>query len=105
LRSYRFEPTIANTIASVVELQRHIQTVRREGVPHSFEEAFSVAASGKHYEILRSILETLRGRSIKSHAAGIAPPADMDSQVRLVNGTSHLADHCAACHSAPGVEA
>ena len=38
MRSVRFEPITPNTITSVVELRRQIQTVRREGVAYSFEE-------------------------------------------------------------------
>lgn len=67
--------------------------------------AFNVAATEKHYGFVHAILETARVRSIKMHAAGIVPPADLDSQARVVNGTSHFAEHCAMCHSAPGVEA
>ena len=67
--------------------------------------AFDVAATDKHSNIVYAVLQTARVRSIKVHAGGIVPPADLDSHARVVNGTSHFAEHCAMCHSAPGVEA
>jgi len=70
-----------------------------------YSGAFNVAATEKHSDLVHAIFETARVRSIEVHAAGIAPPADLDSQARLVNGTSHFAEHCAMCHSAPGVAA
>ena len=70
-----------------------------------YSGAFNVAATDRHSDLVYAALELVRDRSIKAHAAGIAPPADLDSQARLVNGTSHFAEHCAACHTAPGVEA
>ena len=70
-----------------------------------YSGSFNVAATEKHYDLVHSVLETARIRSIKAHAAGMTPPPDLDSRSRLVNGTSHFAEHCAMCHSAPGVEA
>ena len=66
---------------------------------------FNVAATDQHSTFVYAILENARIRSIKAHAAGIAPPSDLDSQARVVDGTSHFAEHCSSCHSAPGVEA
>ena len=67
--------------------------------------AFNVAATENHSDFVYAVLNTARVRSIKAHAAGIQPPPDLSSQTRIVNGTSHFAEHCAMCHSAPGVEA
>jgi mono/diheme cytochrome c family protein len=50
-------------------------------------------------------METARMRSIKVHAAGIQAPDDLANHARVVAGTSHFAEHCASCHTAPGVEA
>jgi len=70
-----------------------------------YSGSFNVAATEKHYDLVHSVIETARVRSIKVHAAGMTPPTDLDNQARLVNGTSHFAEHCAMCHSASGVEA
>ena len=34
---------------------------------------------------------------------GVKPPADLTGHKRVVAGTSHFAEHCSSCHSAPGV--
>ncbi len=70
-----------------------------------YSGSFNVAATEKHYAIVHSVIEAARVHSIKAHAAGVTPPADLNTEARLVNGTSHFAEHCAMCHSAPGVEA
>ena len=70
-----------------------------------YSGAYDVAATAPHWPVTYRLMEAARVRSIKAHAAGIMPPADLDSQVRIVNGTSHFAEHCAMCHAAPGVEA
>lgn len=70
-----------------------------------YSGVFNVAATEKHSDLVYAVLDTARVRSIKAHAAGLQPPPDLDSQARIVNGTSHFAEHCAMCHSAPGVEA
>jgi mono/diheme cytochrome c family protein len=66
---------------------------------------FNVAATDPHWSMTRSILETARVRSIQAHAAGIKAPEDLSEHKRVVAGTSHFAEHCSSCHSAPGVEA
>jgi mono/diheme cytochrome c family protein len=65
---------------------------------------FNVAATDRHWSLTHTVLETTRVRSIKAHASGIKSPADLANHKRIVAGTSHFAEHCAACHSAPGVE-
>src|SRR5947209_6783684 len=67
--------------------------------------ANNVAATEKHSGLTHSLLEVARVRSVKAHAAGIVPPTDLDNEARVVAGTSHFAEHCAMCHTAPGVEA
>jgi mono/diheme cytochrome c family protein len=66
---------------------------------------FNVAANDPHWPITYRILETARIQSIKARAAGIKAPTNLNDHARIVGGTSHFADHCASCHSAPGVEA
>jgi mono/diheme cytochrome c family protein len=75
------------------------------GAAFAYSGAYDVAATDPHWPITYRVLDAARVRSIKVHAAGIAAPADLDSQARVVAGTSHFAEHCSTCHSAPGVEA
>jgi mono/diheme cytochrome c family protein len=65
---------------------------------------FNVAATDHHWSLTHAVLEATRVRSIKAHAAGIKPPANLADHQRVVAGTSHFAEHCSSCHSAPGVE-
>lgn len=65
---------------------------------------FDVAATTPHWPVTYWVLDTARVRSIEAHAAGIAVPAGLGDQAKLVMGTEHFAAHCAVCHGAPGVE-
>jgi mono/diheme cytochrome c family protein len=65
----------------------------------------SVAANDPHLPVTQWILDTGRIRSIKMHAAGIVSPGNLADRARVVGGTAHFAEHCAGCHSAPGVGA
>jgi len=65
---------------------------------------FNVAATDPHWSLTHAIMETARERSIKTHAAGIHPPDNLGDHKRVVDGTSHFAEHCSSCHAAPGVE-
>lgn len=75
------------------------------GAVFIYSGSYDVAATTPHFPITFKMLDTARIRSIRSHAAGITPPPDLGSQARVVAGTAHFAEHCAICHSAPGVEA
>lgn len=75
------------------------------GAAFIYSGAFNVAATEQHSSVVHALFETARVRSIQTHAAGIVAPADLGSETRIVNGTSHFAAHCAVCHTAPGVEA
>ena len=66
---------------------------------------FNVAATDPHWSLTYAILESTRVRSVKVQAAGLKVPDDLADHKRVVEGTSHFAEHCSACHSAPGVEA
>ena len=70
-----------------------------------YSGAYDVGADAPHWPVTYRILDEARVRSIKAHADGIAAPADLGSQARVVAGTAHFAAHCAVCHSAPGVDA
>jgi mono/diheme cytochrome c family protein len=69
-----------------------------------YSGVFNVAATDTHWPLTQSIIDVARVRSIKARAAGIGPPANLDDHKRVVAGTSHFAEHCASCHSAPGVQ-
>lgn len=75
------------------------------GAAFIYSGAYDIAATSPHWPITYWVLQTVRDRSIEANAAGIAPPADLGSQARVVAGTSHFSEHCAECHSAPGVKA
>jgi len=66
---------------------------------------FNVAANDPHWSITHAVLERARVRSIKVQAAGIKPPDNLSEHPKVVAGTSHFAEHCSSCHTAPGVEA
>ena len=66
---------------------------------------FNVAANDPHWSITHAVLDRARVRSIKAHAAAIKSPDTLDEHQKVVAGTSHFADHCSSCHTAPGVEA
>lgn len=70
-----------------------------------YSGVFDVAASDPHWAVTAWVLETARSRSIEVHAARIKPPADLADHAKVAAGASHFSDHCAVCHSAPGVEA
>jgi mono/diheme cytochrome c family protein len=70
-----------------------------------YSGVYNVAASEPHWAPTRWVLEEVRTQSIKARAKGIAPPEDLGDQARIVAGTSHFSEHCALCHSAPGVAA
>jgi mono/diheme cytochrome c family protein len=64
-----------------------------------------VAATDPHWSLTHAILETARVRSVRAHAAKIKAPENLGDHGRVVAGTSHFAEHCSSCHTAPGVEA
>jgi cytochrome c1 len=91
--------TIIATVAAVLLVQ-----LLAAGV-FVYSGMFNVAASDPHWSVTHAVVETARVRSIKMHAVGIKAPDGLANRNRIVAGTSHFADHCASCHSAPGVEA
>ncbi len=63
---------------------------------------FNVAATDPHWSATYWVLDTARVRSIKVHAAGLAPPAGYDAPKNIVSAVGHFSEHCATCHGAPG---
>ncbi|MGE0279058.1 MAG: cytochrome c [Rhizobiaceae bacterium] len=64
---------------------------------------YSVAATDRHWGLTAQIFEAVRIRSIRTHAAGIQVPPNLDKTEKLVMGVDHFAAHCAVCHGGPGV--
>lgn len=65
---------------------------------------FDVSAQKPHWTAISWVLETVRDRSIKAHAANIVVPAGLDDHARIAEGFVHYRAHCAVCHGGPGVE-
>jgi mono/diheme cytochrome c family protein len=70
-----------------------------------YSGVFNVAATDPHWSATHAVLETARVRSIRVQAVGIKPPNKLGEHMMVVAGTSHFAEHCSSCHTAPGVEA
>jgi len=87
----------------LVSLAVAITLVVIGGVIFTYSGVFDIAASDPHWPVTRWVLDTVRIRSIKAHAAGIETPPGLDDPAKLVVGTEHFAAHCAVCHGAPGV--
>jgi mono/diheme cytochrome c family protein len=64
---------------------------------------YDVSATAPHWPLTYWAMDTVRVQSVKTQAAGIAPPADLMENARVIGGTEHFAAHCASCHGAPGV--
>jgi mono/diheme cytochrome c family protein len=65
---------------------------------------FNVAATDPHWSLTQSVIDIARMRSIKARAVVVAPRVNLADHKRVVAGSSHFAEHCASCHSAPGVQ-
>lgn len=65
---------------------------------------YNIAADEPHTPAVYSVLERLRNQSIKAHARGISPPADLASAQRVSVGAGLYGEMCSGCHLGPGVE-
>lgn len=74
------------------------------GAAFVYSGAYNVAATEPHWPITHWVLETVRVRSIKAHAAGLSPPAGFDDAARIPAAVGHFSEHCALCHGAPGTK-
>ena len=84
--------TVIATLGAVLAL------VFIAGLGLIFSGFYHIEANAPHWGITNWILETIRDRSIKAHAAGIEAPPGLDDPATLVAGTEHFAAHCAICH-------
>jgi mono/diheme cytochrome c family protein len=64
---------------------------------------YDVAATKPHWQPVHDLLETTMHRSVKRHAQGLVPPADLQSPARLARGAACYRQHCLACHGGPGM--
>ncbi|GAC1339083.1 MAG: hypothetical protein NVSMB18_06620 [Acetobacteraceae bacterium] len=74
------------------------------GGAYVYAGAYNVAATDPHWPISYWVMQTARVRSIKTHAAGIVPPAGFDDPAQVTSAVTHFSAHCAVCHGAPGAE-
>lgn len=65
---------------------------------------YNIGADAPHSGLVYKTLEAFRERSIKSRAAHITPPADLNSAKRIQAGAGLYAEMCTGCHLGPGVE-
>jgi mono/diheme cytochrome c family protein len=89
-----------NLLASIAVI---LAVVVLGGLVFIYSGIYNVAADDPHWPATQWILETVRMRSIKAHAAGIEVPGGLDEYAKLVMGTEHFAAHCSVCHGGPGV--
>jgi mono/diheme cytochrome c family protein len=62
---------------------------------------YDIGADSPHWRFTTSIIETVRERSIKRHAAEIRVP-DLTKQELILKGAGQYAAMCTQCHLAPG---
>src|SRR5712672_609956 len=73
------------------------------GAVFIYSGAYYVGADQPHWSATSWLLDQARIRSIRFHASGIALPAGLGTERKIVAGVGHFADHCVICHGAPGV--
>lgn len=64
--------------------------------------AYNFAADEPHTAAVRSLLETMRERSIETRAAGLQAP-NLSEPTRIVQGAGNYHAMCVGCHLAPGL--
>ena len=65
---------------------------------------YNIAADVPHTPAVYWLLETIRGRSVASHARNIIVPSDLDDSNRISRGAGQYAEMCSGCHLAPGMK-
>ena len=65
---------------------------------------YNIAADVPHTQPVYWLLETIRGRSVASHARNIIVPSDLDDSNRISRGAGQYAEMCSGCHLAPGMK-
>jgi mono/diheme cytochrome c family protein len=65
---------------------------------------YNIGADAPHSSLVYNALDTLRDRSIATHAQNITPPPDLNSPKRIAAGAGLYNEMCTGCHLGPGVE-
>ena len=65
---------------------------------------YNIAADVPHTPAVYWLLETIRGRSVASHAGNIVIPNDLEDANRISKGAGQYAEMCSGCHLAPGMK-
>ena len=65
---------------------------------------YNIGADAPHSRVVYSILESLRDRSVASHARGIPLPNDLSDPKRIAAGAGLYNEMCSGCHLGPGLE-
>ncbi len=64
---------------------------------------YNIGADDHHTATVRSLIDTLRDRSIAVRARELQPP-NLDDPQRILQGAGHYAEMCTGCHLAPGMD-
>src|SRR5215510_8897586 len=64
---------------------------------------FNAAPDDPHWGATRSVIDTVRERSIAVRASGIEVPS-LEAPGLIAMGAEHYSEMCAECHLAPGAE-
>ncbi len=63
---------------------------------------YNIGADEPHFQITSSILETLRERSIETHAGKLEVP-DLSDPAKITQGAGNYNAMCTGCHLSPGI--
>ncbi|WP_052223358.1 c-type cytochrome [Novosphingobium malaysiense] len=90
--------TIVGTVAGVI-------TALAVGlVAFAYSGIYDVGADDPHTRPVYWLLETIRDRSVASHAGEASAPADLSDPQRISRGAGLYAEMCTGCHLAPGMD-
>lgn len=68
-----------------------------------YSGAYNIAQDEPHWPVTFKLIETLRERSIGTHAKGVEVPK-LDDPALISEGAEHYSAMCTGCHLAPGME-
>jgi len=64
---------------------------------------YDIAATSKHNAVTLWAINTLTDNSIRSNAADINVPPNLDDSAKVADGFEHYDEMCVTCHGAPGI--
>ncbi|MGV7246632.1 c-type cytochrome [Caballeronia sp. M23-90] len=65
--------------------------------------SYNMGADDPHWPLTYKVMQTLRNRSVESHAKNISPP-NLEAPQLILKGAGQYAAMCVTCHLAPGVK-